>query len=127
MVVTEIDPICALQAAMEGYQVVRVEDVLAEAEAYVTTTGCAQVITAEHMAAMRDQAIVCNIGHFDTEICVADLKDYPGVRRVPIKPQSLQQGQGVAPRRLKEPPTPRRGHPLPSRDGQGDLLKHGLR
>ena len=87
VVVTEIDPICALQAAMEGYQVARIEDVLAEAEVYVTTTGCCGVITAEHMAQMRDQAIVCNIGHFDIEIDVGGLKAYPGVECVPIKPQ----------------------------------------
>ena len=87
VVVTEIDPICALQAAMEGYQVARVEDVLAEAEVYVTTTGCCGVITAEHMAQMRDQAIVCNIGHFDIEIDVGSLKAYPGVECVSIKPQ----------------------------------------
>ncbi|NOY79728.1 MAG: adenosylhomocysteinase [Kiritimatiellaeota bacterium] len=87
VVVTEIDPICALQAAMEGYRVVRIEDVLDEAEIYVTTTGCCDVITAEHMARMRDQAIVCNIGHFDIEIDVAGLKAIPGIECVPIKPQ----------------------------------------
>ncbi len=85
--VTEIDPICALQAAMEGYRVVQIEDVLEEAEIYVTTTGCCDVITADHMARMRDQAIVCNIGHFDIEIDVAGLKAIPGIKCIPIKPQ----------------------------------------
>jgi len=87
VVVTEADPICALQAAMEGYPVLRIEDVLDEAEIYVTATGCCNVITAEHMSKMRDEAIVCNIGHFDTEIDVAGLKAWPGIRRIPIKPQ----------------------------------------
>ena len=87
VVVTEIDPICALQAAMEGYRVAQVEDVLSEAEIFVTTTGCCGVITASHMAQMRDQAIVCNIGHFDIEIEVGSLRAYPGVECVPIKPQ----------------------------------------
>lgn len=66
--VTEIDPICALQAAMEGYRVVRMDDVAGEADIFVTTTGNVNVITHDHMKAMRDQAIVCNIGHFDSEI-----------------------------------------------------------
>ena len=85
--VTEIDPICALQAVMEGYEVVRLEDVVKEADMFVTATGNCEVITAEHMAQMRDQAIVCNIGHFDNEIQVAALKSWPGIRCVPIKPQ----------------------------------------
>jgi len=87
VVVTEVDPICALQAAMEGYTVKRVEDVLDEAEIFVTCTGCCNVITLEHMKEMRDQAIVCNIGHFDNEIEVAQLVRVPGIQRVPIKPQ----------------------------------------
>ena len=87
VIVSEIDPICALQAAMEGFQVARVEDVLGEAEIFVTATGCCEVITAEHMAGMRDQAIVCNIGHFDNEIQVAQLKAWPGVETIPIKAQ----------------------------------------
>ncbi|MBT4820059.1 MAG: adenosylhomocysteinase, partial [Lentisphaerae bacterium] len=87
VLITEVDPICALQAAMEGYEVVRTEDVLAEAEIFVTCTGCCDIITAEHMAGMRDQAIVCNIGHFDNEIQVSQLKAWPGVECVPIKPQ----------------------------------------
>ncbi len=74
--VTEVDPICALQAAMEGYRVVRMDDVCAEADIFVTATGNFQVITHEHMLAMKDQAIVCNIGHFDNEIDVAALQDY---------------------------------------------------
>ncbi|OGV74581.1 MAG: adenosylhomocysteinase [Lentisphaerae bacterium RIFOXYB12_FULL_65_16] len=87
VVITEIDPICALQAAMEGYAVGRIEDFLSTAEIYVTTTGCCSVITAAHMAKMRDQAIVCNIGHFDTEIDVASLKAWPKIRHVQIKSQ----------------------------------------
>lgn len=87
VIITEIDPICALQASMAGYQVGTIEDYLDTAEIYVTTTGCCGVITAEHMAGMRDQAIVCNIGHFDNEIQVANLKKWPGIKHVPIKAQ----------------------------------------
>jgi len=87
VIVTEIDPICALQAAMEGFEVKPVEDALAEANIYVTTTGNADVITLEHMAKMKDQAIVCNIGHFDNEIQVDKLNSYPGIKVVNIKPQ----------------------------------------
>ena len=76
VVVTEIDPICALQAAMEGYQVLTVEDVANVADIFVTTTGNKDIITLEHMRAMKDRAIVCNIGHFDTEIQVASLRNY---------------------------------------------------
>ncbi len=85
--VSEVDPICALQAAMEGYEVVRVEDALADTDIYVTATGNCGVITAKHMAGMKDQAIVCNIGHFDSEIEVAQMEKWPGVERVEIKPQ----------------------------------------
>lgn len=85
--VTEIDPICALQAAMEGFEVVRVEDVLDEGQIWVTTTGNKDVITAEHMSKMRDEAIVCNIGHFDNEIQVEQLEAWPGVKKTNIKPQ----------------------------------------
>ncbi|MGI5868624.1 MAG: adenosylhomocysteinase [Kiritimatiellia bacterium] len=85
--VSEIDPICALQACMAGYKVATVEDALPHAQIYVTTTGNCDIITAEHMAKMRDQAIVCNIGHFDNEIQVARLKAMPGVTHVNIKPQ----------------------------------------
>ncbi len=85
--VTEIDPICALQACMAGFQVGTLEDALPFADLYVTTTGNCDVITAEHMAAMKDQAIVCNIGHFDNEIQVERLLSWPGIRRTNIKPQ----------------------------------------
>ncbi len=87
VVVTEVDPICALQAAMEGYRVLTVEDTLGWGAIYVTTTGNIDIITIEHMAKMKDQAIVCNIGHFDNEIQVDKLKNYPGVTVENIKPQ----------------------------------------
>ncbi len=77
VMVTEIDPICALQAAMEGYEVTTVEDALQEADIFVTTTGNCRVITADHMSRMKDQAIVCNIGHFDNEIEVEELENGP--------------------------------------------------
>jgi adenosylhomocysteinase len=85
--VTEIDPICALQACMVGFKVTTVEDALPHADIYVTTTGNKDIITIEHMAKMKDQAIVCNIGHFDNEIQVEKLYEYPGVERTNIKPQ----------------------------------------
>ena len=85
--VSEIDPICALQACMAGYKVTTIEDALPYANIYVTTTGNCDIITAEHMSKMRDQAIVCNIGHFDDEIQVAKLNAWPGIKRVNIKPQ----------------------------------------
>ncbi len=87
VIVTEIDPICALQAAMEGFEVKTVEDALSEGNIYVTTTGNKDVITAEHMAKMKDQAIVCNIGHFDNEIQVARLEKWQGIKKLNIKPQ----------------------------------------
>ena len=87
VLITEIDPICALQAAMEGYQVVRLEDVVETADLFVTTTGNYDIITADHMARMKDKAIVGNIGHFDNEIDMAGLKKLPGVRCENIKPQ----------------------------------------
>ncbi len=87
VIVTEIDPICALQAAMEGYEVTTVEDTLGRADIYVTTTGNKDIITVAHMTAMKDQAIVCNIGHFDNEIQVDALKGLAGVEQVNIKPQ----------------------------------------
>jgi len=87
VVITEIDPICALQAAMDGYQVVRLEDVLETADIFVTATGDRDIITAEHMARMKHQAIVGNIGHFDNEIDMAGLQATPGVERVNVKPQ----------------------------------------
>ncbi len=87
VIVTEIDPICALQAAMEGYEVLRVEDVVEKADIFVTATGNKDVITLEHMLKMKNNAIVANIGHFDNEIQVDRLKNYPGIRHINIKPQ----------------------------------------
>ncbi|SDF92347.1 adenosylhomocysteinase [Lentzea fradiae] len=87
VIVTEIDPICALQAAMDGYDVQRLEDVLDRADIIITTTGNKDVVMAEHMANMKHQAIVGNIGHFDNEIDMAGLARYPGIRRNNIKPQ----------------------------------------
>ena len=87
VVVTEIDPICALQAAMEGFQVRTLEDVVDTADIFITATGNRDVITFEHMARMKDKAIVGNIGHFDNEIDMAGLKRIPGIEHVPIKPQ----------------------------------------
>jgi adenosylhomocysteinase len=87
VVVTEIDPICALQAAMQGYEVKTLEDVVATADIFVTATGNYGIITADHMTRMKDKAIVGNIGHFDNEIDMAGLARLPGVRRVNIKPQ----------------------------------------
>jgi adenosylhomocysteinase len=85
--VTEVDPICALQAAMAGFQVVTTEDSLGTADIYVTCTGNRDIITLEHLLQMKDQAIVCNIGHFDNEIQVDRLNKHPGVKKVNIKPQ----------------------------------------
>ncbi|MBO0871132.1 MAG: adenosylhomocysteinase [Micromonosporaceae bacterium] len=87
VVVTEIDPICALQAAMEGYQVATVDDVVESADIFITATGCKNVLTAEQMSRMKHQAIVGNIGHFDNEIDMAGLAKLPGIRKVNIKPQ----------------------------------------
>ncbi len=87
VIVTEIDPICALQASMAGYEVKTVEDTLGIGDIYVTTTGNYHVLTLEHMKKMKDQAIVCNIGHFDNEIQVDKLNEYPGIKIVNIKPQ----------------------------------------
>ncbi|MBV9337745.1 MAG: adenosylhomocysteinase [Solirubrobacterales bacterium] len=87
VVVTEIDPICALQAAMDGYQVLTLEDVVEQADIFVTATGNRDVITAEHMSRMKHQAIVGNIGHFDNEIDIAGLSGVPGIRKIGIKPQ----------------------------------------
>ena len=87
VVITEIDPICALQAAMEGYQVTTLESVVATADVFITATGNKGIITVEHMALMKDKAIVGNIGHFDNEIDMAGLKSYPGIERINIKPQ----------------------------------------
>ncbi len=87
VIVTEIDPICALQAAMEGFEVANVEDTLGEGNIYVTTTGNKDVITAEHISKMKTQAIICNIGHFDNEIQVEKLENWPGIKKINIKPQ----------------------------------------
>ena len=87
VIVTEIDPICALQAAMEGFQVTTIEEALEEGNIYVTTTGNKDVITLEHMKKMKDEAIVCNIGHFDNEIQVDALNNFKGATRINIKPQ----------------------------------------
>jgi adenosylhomocysteinase len=87
IIITEIDPICALQAAMEGFEVKTMEDALPEGNIFVTATGNRDVITAQHLAQMKDQAIVCNIGHFDNEIQVAQLEKWPGIQKINIKPQ----------------------------------------
>ncbi len=87
VLVTEIDPICALQAAMEGFEVTTMEEAVKEGNIFVTTTGNRDIVTIEHMAKMKDQAIVCNIGHFDNEIQVDKLIAYPGVKHINIKPQ----------------------------------------
>ncbi len=87
VIVSEVDPICALQAAMEGYEVKRIEDVLNEVDVFVTATGCKDVITIEHMKKMKDTAIVCNIGHFDVEIQVEKLNNFPKIKKQTIKPQ----------------------------------------
>ena len=87
VIVTEIDPICALQAAMEGYEVTTIEDTLGRADIYITTTGNKDILTLEHMAKMKDQAVVANIGHFDNEIQVDRLNNAKGVKRKNIKPQ----------------------------------------
>jgi len=87
VIVTEIDPICALQAAMAGYEVNTLESALDRADIFVTATGNKDIITVEHMSKMRHQAIICNIGHFDNEIDVAGLTSYPGIVHEEIKPQ----------------------------------------
>ena len=92
VLVSEVDPICALQACMEGYQVTTMEDALPVADIYVTTTGNKDIITADHMARMKDQAVVCNIGHFDNEIQVAALMEMDGVTREEIKDDSIPGG-----------------------------------
>jgi adenosylhomocysteinase len=99
VIITEIDPICALQAAMEGYQVTTLESVLETADIFITATGNKDIITAEHMSKMKDKAIVGNIGHFDNEIDMAGLKKLKGVKRTQIKPQydeyTFQDGHSV--------------------------------
>jgi len=85
VIISEVDPICALQACMAGYRVMPIEDALLETDIYVTATGNCEIITAEHMSKMKDQAIVCNIGHFDNEIQVAELEKWPGIKKLEIK------------------------------------------
>ncbi|MDQ5988561.1 MAG: Adenosylhomocysteinase [Syntrophus sp. SKADARSKE-3] len=99
VLVTEIDPICALQAAMEGYEVTTLEDAVAEGDIFVTATGCCNVISGKHMEQMKDEAIVCNIGHFDSEIDMHYLETTRGCRKVNIKPQvdkwTLKSGRSI--------------------------------
>ena len=87
VIITEVDPICALQAAMEGYEITTMEEAVTEGNIFVTTTGCSDIIRIEHMEAMKNDAIVCNIGHFDVEIQVETLNNYPGIKKIEIKPQ----------------------------------------
>ncbi len=87
VLVTEIDPICALQAAMEGFEVTTMEEAIKEGQIFVTTTGNKDIITAEYMSKMKNEAIVCNIGHFDNEIQVSELENWEGIKKVNIKPQ----------------------------------------
>ncbi|MCK4813286.1 MAG: adenosylhomocysteinase, partial [Candidatus Marinimicrobia bacterium] len=87
VIITEIDPICALQAAMEGYEVNRLNDIVKEGDIFITATGNCDVICTDHMQKMKDKAIICNIGHFDNEIQVDELYALPGIQRVNIKPQ----------------------------------------
>lgn len=117
VVVTEIDPICALQAAMEGYRVLTVEDTLGWADIYVTTTGNCGIIRIEHMEKMKDQAIVCNIGHFDNEIQVHKLQTYPGIKHLNIKPQvdryTFPSGNSLVPAGGRPPGQPGLRHGAP--------------
>jgi len=92
VMISEVDPICALQACMSGFQVTTIEDALPIADIFVTTTGNKDIITTEHMSRMKDQAIVCNIGHFDNEIQVAELESMEGVTREVIKEDSIPGG-----------------------------------
>lgn len=98
-IVSEIDPICALQACMDGYQVAPIEDVLETADIFITTTGNKDIIMVDHMLKMKNNAIVGNIGHFDNEIDMAGLESYPGIKRTQIKPQvdrfEFPDGHGV--------------------------------
>ena len=87
VIITEIDPICALQASMEGYEITTMDEAAPRGDIFVTTTGCCDVITGAHMSAMKNEAIVCNIGHFDSEIDMAWLEDQSDIREVNIKPQ----------------------------------------
>ena len=96
VVVTEVDPICALQAAMEGYQVTTLEDVVATADIFITTTGCRDIIRREHLDAMKHQAIVANIGHFDLEIDVSSVFSDPEIKRVTILAEGRLMNLGCA-------------------------------
>ncbi len=87
VLITEIDPICALQAAMEGYEITTMEEAVKEGDIFVTTTGCKDIIRIDHMEKMKDAAIVCNIGHFDCEIQVEALNNFPGIKKQVVKPQ----------------------------------------
>ena len=99
ILITEIDPICALQAAMEGYEVVTMEDAVKTGDIFVTATGCYHVITGTHMEQMKDEAIICNIGHFDNEIDMAYLWNSPDCKKLNIKPQvdkwTLKSGRSI--------------------------------
>ncbi len=99
VIVTEIDPICALQASMEGFEVTTMAEAAPQGDIFVTTTGCADVICIDHMRAMKNDAIVCNIGHFDSEIQVAKLEAEPGIKQIEIKPQvdkyTFSDGHGI--------------------------------
>ena len=99
VIVAEVDPICALQAAMEGYEVRRLDDVVREADIFITATGCCDVITGSHMEKMKNEAIVCNIGHFDSEIDMRYLETTKGCRRENVKPQvdkwTLKSGRSI--------------------------------
>jgi adenosylhomocysteinase len=99
VIIVEIDPICALQAAMEGYEVTLLDDFIAKGDIFITATGCCDVITGRHMEKMKDEAIVCNIGHFDSEIDMHYLENTPGCKRQTIKPQvdkwKLKSGRSI--------------------------------
>jgi adenosylhomocysteinase len=99
VIIVEIDPICALQAAMEGYGVATLDDVVAKGDIFVTATGCCDVISGRQMEKMKDEAIVCNIGHFDSEIDMHYLENTPGCQKMTIKPQvdkwTLKSGRSI--------------------------------
>jgi adenosylhomocysteinase len=99
VLVTEIDPICALQAAMEGYEVITMKDAASKGDIFVTSTGCCDVIRGEHMEMMKDEAIICNIGHFDSEIGMSYLEQTAGIEKEEIKPQvdrwKLKNGRSI--------------------------------
>ena len=127
VIVTEIDPINALQAAMEGFEVTTVEDTLGRGDIYVTCTGNVDIITLEHMQHMKDQAIVCNIGHFDNEIQVDRLNTAPGVKKTNIKPQvdmyTFPDRQQHLPAGRRPPGEPRLRHRPPQLRDEQQLLQ----